>query len=343
MKSALEEFRKWADEVAVRYGMPDTYQIGFGKHYEYDEDEEILEEVGWRTYYLYSKAEITGDMIRDAQARPDQSEGAFGRWVVSMEFTTLGGDRFEEVTGNNIKRRFAIILDDKVESAPVIQGRIAGGSGQITMGSGTPEQQLKDAKKLELVLRSGALPAPISLSNEQVIGPTLGDDAIEQGMKGAVTGAGLVLAIMLLFYSRAGMIANIAVLFNLVIQVAVLAMFGASMTLPGLCGLALTIGMAVDANVLINERIRDELRLGKTPRSAVDIGYDRAFTAVLDGHVTSLLSDLILMQYGTGPIKGFAVTLIIGIVASLFTSVLVTRLFFDFAVRHRKVKTLSLG
>jgi preprotein translocase subunit SecD len=343
MNAALAEFRAWADEIAVRYGMPDTYQIGFGKHYDYDEETELVEEVGWRTYYLFSKAEITGDMIRDAQARPDQAEGSFGRWVVSMEFTTLGGDRFEEVTGNNIKRRFAIILDDKVESAPVIQGKIAGGSGQITMGSGTPDQQLKDSKKLELVLRSGALPAPISLSNEQVIGPTLGDDAIDQGLKGAATGGALVLLAMVLFYSRSGMIANIAVVFNLCIQLAVLAMFGASMTLPGICGLALTIGMAVDANVLINERIRDELRLGKTPRAAVDVGYDRAFTAVLDGHVTSLLSGLILMQYGTGPIKGFAVTLIIGIIASLFTGVVVTRLFFDFAVRHRKVKTLSLG
>jgi preprotein translocase subunit SecD len=343
MKGALDELRKWADEVAERYGMPDTYQLGFGKHYEYDEDKEILEEVGWRTYYLFSKAEITGDMIRDAQARPDQSEGAFGRWVVSMEFTTLGGDRFEQVTGENIKRRFAIILDDKVESAPVIQGKIAGGHGQITMGSGTPEQQLKDSKKLELVLRSGALPAPISLSNEQVIGPSLGTDAIEQGLKGAAVGGGLVLLIMLLMYSRAGVIANVAVLFNVVIQVAILAMFGASMTLPGICGLALTIGMAVDANVLINERIRDELRLGKSARTAVEVGYDRAFTAVLDGHVTSLLSGLILMQYGTGPIKGFAVTLIIGIITSLFTGVLCTRLMFDWAVRHRKVKKLSLG
>ncbi len=343
MKGALEEFRKWADEVAERYGMPDTYQLGFGKHYEYDEDKEILEEVGWRTYYLFSKAEITGDMIRDAQARPDQSEGAFGRWVVSMEFTTLGGDRFEQVTGENIKRRFAIVLDDKVESAPVIQGKIAGGSGQITMGSGTPEQQLKDSKKLELVLRSGALPAPISLSNEQVIGPTLGSDAIEQGLKGAAVGGGLVLLIMIVMYSRAGFIANIAVIFNLIIQVAILAMFGASMTLPGICGLALTIGIAVDANVLINERIRDELRLGKSARTSVEVGYDRAFTAVLDGHVTSLLSGLILMQYGSGPIKGFAVTLIIGIVTSLFTGVVCTRLMFDWAVRHRKVKQLSLG
>ncbi len=343
MKSALERMKKWSEDVAGRYGMPDTYQLGFGKHFEYDEEKEILEEVGWRSYYLFSKAEITGDMIRDAIARPDQSEGAFGRWIVSMEFTTLGGDRFEQVTGNNIKRRFAIILDDKVESAPVIQGKIAGGSGQITMGAGTPEQQLRDAKKLELVLRSGALPAPISLSNEQVIGPSLGNDAIDQGMKGAAVGGGLVLLAMIIFYARGGLIANTAVLFNLVIQVAILAMFGASMTLPGICGLALTIGMAVDANVLINERIRDELRLGKSPRAAVEIGYDRAFTAVLDGHVTSLLSGLILMQYGTGPIKGFAVTLIIGIVASLFTGVVVTRLMFDFAVRHRKVKTLSLG
>jgi len=343
MKGALDEFRKWADEVAERYGMPDTYALGFGKHFEYDEDKEILEEVGWRTYYLFSKAEITGDMIRDAQANADQSEGAFGRWVVSMEFTTLGGDRFEQVTGENIKRRFAIILDDKVESAPVIQGKIAGGHGQITMGSGTPEQQLKDSKKLELVLRSGALPAPISLSNEQVIGPTLGSDAIEQGLKGALVGGTLVLIIMIVMYSRAGLIANIAVIFNLIIQVAILAMFGASLTLPGICGLALTIGMAVDANVLINERIRDELRLGKSARTAVEVGYDRAFTAVLDGHVTSLLSGLILMQYGSGPIKGFAVTLIIGIITSLFTGVVCTRLMFDWAVRHRKVKRLSLG
>ena len=164
-----------------------------------------------------------------------------------------------------------------------------------------------------------------------------------QGGKGALAGIVLVLVFMVTYYSRAGFIADIAVLFNLVLQIAVLAMFGASMTLPGIAGLTLTVGIAVDANVLINERIREELRHGKSPRAAVDIGYDKAFSAIIDGHVTTLISGLILMQYGTGPIKGFAVTLFIGVLASLFTGVVCTRLMFDWAVRARKVKNLHLG
>src|SRR5262249_54101591 len=200
-----------------------------------------------------------------------------------------------------------------------------------------------DARKLELVLRSGALPAPISPSNEQRIGPSLGADAISQGGKGAIGGITLVLLFMVMYYSRAGFIADVAVLFNLVLQVAILAMLGASMTLPGIAGLALTVGIAVDANVLINERIREELRRGKSPRAAVDVGYEKAFSAIIDGHVTTLISGLILAQYGSGPIKGFAVTLIIGIAASLFTGVVCTRLMFDWAVRGRKVKKLYLG
>jgi preprotein translocase subunit SecD len=260
-----------------------------------------------------------------------------------MDFTPLGADRFEQATGNNINKRFAIILDDKVESAPVIQGKIAGGSARITMGRNNPQQQLADAKKLELVLRSGALPAPIEYKGEQQIGPSLGTDAIAQGLRGAAAGAGLVLVFMFMIYVRAGLIANVAVLFNLVLQFAILAMFGASLTLPGIAGLALTLGIAVDANVLINERIRDEIRHGKSPRQAVDIGYDRAFSAIIDGHVTTLISSLILFQYGSGPIKGFAVTLIIGMITSIFTGVVCTRLVFDWVVRWRKAKQLSLG
>ena len=200
-----------------------------------------------------------------------------------------------------------------------------------------------NAKKLELVLRSGALPAPISPSNEQRIGPSLGQDAIVAGLKGGAAGTALVLIFMAVYYTRAGLIANIAVLFNLVLQIAVLAMFGASMTLPGIAGLVLTIGIAVDANVLINERIREELRQGKSPRQAVDVGYDKAFSAILDGHVTTLISGLILAQYGTGPIKGFAITLIVGIAVSLFTGVVCTRLMFDWAVRGRRAKKLYIG
>lgn len=338
-RDALKRLKEWVATLQI----PTDNEIGYGKLYEYDEEKDTIEEIGWRTYYLFSKAEVTGDMVRDAQAVPDQSDRGLGGWYVSMDFTQVGADRFEEITGKNIKRRFAIILDDKVESAPVIQAKIGGGRAQITMGSQSPEQQLQDARKLELVLRSGALPAPISPSNEQRIGPTLGKDAIGESFKGAVGGAGLVLLFMIFYYQRAGFIADVAVLFNLVLQVAVLAMFGASMTLPGIAGLALTIGIAVDANVLINERIREEVRQGKSPRAAVDVGYDKAFSAILDGHVTTLLSGLILAQYGSGPIKGFAITLIVGIAVSLFTGVVCTRLMFDWAVRGRKVKKLSLG
>ncbi|KYG03289.1 preprotein translocase subunit SecD [Sorangium cellulosum] len=339
MRDTLKRLREWVGTLQV----PPDNEVGYGKLYEYNEEKDVIEEIGWRTYFLFSKAEITGDMVRDAQALPDQSEGGLGGWYVSMEFTPTGADRFEDITGRNIKRRFAIILDEKVESAPVIQTKIGGGRAQITMGSQNPDQQLQDARKLELVLRSGALPAPISPSNEQRIGPSLGKDAIQQSMKGAIASGVLVVVFMVVIYSRAGLIADIAVIFNLILQIAVLAMFGASMTLPGIAGLVLTMGIAVDANVLINERIREELRAGKSPRAAVDVGYDKAFSAILDGHVTTLISGLILAQYGTGPIKGFAITLIVGIAISLFTGVVCTRLMFDWAVRGRKIKTLSLG
>jgi preprotein translocase subunit SecD len=339
MKEARSRLMEWVSTLNI----PDDHEVGYGVVYDTDPNTLKQTEAGWRTYYLYNKAEITGDMLRDAQAVPDQSNRGLGGWYVALTFTEAGGDRFEEITGANIKRRFAIILDGKIASAPVIQSRIAGGHASITLGSSETESQLEEARKLELVLRSGALPAPISPSNEQRIGPSLGKDAIEQGVKGALAGSLLVLIFMIIYYHRAGAVADAAVLFNLLLQLAVLASFGASMTLPGIAGLALTIGMAVDANVLINERIREELRNGKSPRAAVDAGYDKAFSAILDGHVTTFISGLILAQYGTGPIKGFAVTLIVGIIASLFTGVVCTRLAFDWWVRGRKIKTLNIG
>jgi preprotein translocase subunit SecD len=340
MKEARTRFAEWISTLNV----PDDHEIGYGvDRTQLDPNILKADETGWHTYYLFNKAEITGDMLQDAQAVPDQSNKGLGGWYVALTFTPSGGDRFEEVTGANVKRRFAIILDNKVESAPVIQTRIAGGHASITLGASDTESQVEEARKLELVLRSGALPAPISPSNEQRIGPSLGKDAIAQGVKGAMAGSLLVLVFMVVYYHRAGAVADIAVLFNLLLQLAVLASFGASMTLPGIAGLALTIGMAVDANVLINERIREELRAGKSPRAAVDAGYDKAFSAILDGHVTTFISGLILAQYGTGPIKGFAVTLIVGILASLFTGVVCTRLVFDWWVRGRRIKTLNIG
>jgi len=330
VQQTLQRFKEWVATLDV----PADREVGFEiVRRTVDQVSMKEEDVGWRTYLLKTRAEVTGDMVRDASASPDQGQGSLGGWHVQLMFTEQGGRVFERITGDNIKRRFAIILDGKTESAPVIQSRIAGGHAQITLGSNDPEAQLRDARKLELVLRSGALPAPISPSNEQRIGPSLGRDAIELGVQGALGGSALVLVFMVLYYNRAGLIADIAVIMNLFLQLAVLASFGASMTLPGIAGLALTIGMSVDANVLINERIREELDLGKSPRAAVEIGYKRAFSAIFDGHITSVIAGVVLAQYGTGPIKGFAATLLVGVVCSLFTGVAMTRVMFDLWVR----------
>jgi preprotein translocase subunit SecD len=334
----LERFRRWAKTLPV----PDDHEIGFEELVDYDQDTGKSTEIGWRTFFLFSRAEITGDLITDAQIAQEQSQG-FGSFYVAITFSPVGADRFSQVTGANVQRRFAIMLDGVINSAPVIRSKIDGGRASITLGEGDPDLQLQKARKLELVLRSGALPAPITPSNESRIGPSLGKDAISQGVMGMAVGMGLVLVFMVVYYRKSGLVADVAVLFNLMLQLAILASFSATMTLPGIAGLALTVGMGVDANVLINERIREELRAGRSVRAAVEAGYDKAFSSILDGHVTILISGLILAQYGTGPVKGFAVTLIVGIIASLYTGVFCTRLVFDWWVRGAKVKTLSVG
>ncbi|MBX3215944.1 MAG: protein translocase subunit SecD [Labilithrix sp.] len=338
MQIALDKLKDFVKTLDV----PDDHAVGYEKTEDYDPDTGHSTEDGWRTFYLRGRADVTGEYITDAQRAIDQKSGV-PEVYVAITFSPAGSDRFEQITGDNINRRFAIILDDTINSAPVIRSKIGGGRASITMGAGDPDQQLKSAEKLEMVLRSGALPAPIQLSNESIIGPTLGDDAIAKGATGAAAGVGLVLAFMLLYYRGSGFVADAAVLFNLLLQLAILASFSGTLTLPGIAGLALTVGMAVDANVLINERIREELRAGRSIRASVDAGYDKAFTAIVDGHVTIFISGLILAQYGTGPVKGFAITLIIGIIASLFTSVFCTRLVFEYWVRGAKVKRLSVG
>jgi preprotein translocase subunit SecD len=339
MNDCLGRFRGWARTL----NLPDDHQVGFERVTEPVEGSEPLQfkQVGWRTVYMYARAELTGDYITDASVGQDQQD--FGRYYVALSFSPAGADRFEEVTGANVNRRFAIILDDVVDSAPVIKQKIGGGRATITMGQGDPEKQLHDAHQLELVLRSGALPAPITPSSESTIGPSLGRDAITQASKGAILGPFAVMLFMFLYYRKSGVVADIAVMFNVMLQLAVLASFSATMTLPGIAGLALTIGMSVDANVLINERIREELRSGKSVRAAVDAGYDRAWPSIVDGHITVFISGLIMAQYGTGPVKGFAVTLIVGILCSLFTGVFCTRLVFDWWVRGARVKRLSVG
>jgi preprotein translocase subunit SecD len=297
----------------------------------------------WRTYLLYSRADVSGEMIDDAFVANDpQTQKPY----VSLQFKpgNAGADVFERLTGQNVKRRFAIVLDDRVESAPVIQTRIGGGRAQITLGGMRDYQTvMNEARDLVVVLKAGALPAPIRPSNEQLIGPTLGRDAIAQAGIGGLVSILLVAIFMAVYYQLGGVIADVMVTANVLFLLATIAFFEGTLTLPGVAGIALTVGMSVDANVLINERIREELRAGKSPRSAVEQGFSRAFQAIFDGQFTTMLSAIVLFQYGTGPIKGFAVTLGIGVLISIFTGVFCSRIAFDWLVRGLRVQNLRIG
>ena len=280
-------------------------------------------------YVLKSPAMISGDDINDAFVQWDR----LGDPYVSLEFKGPGGKKFGQVTGDNVGKRFAIVLDDQVRSAPVIREKISGGRAQISMGSGDMGSMQSEAQILSMVLRTGALPAPVTIAEVRTVGAQLGADSVSQGVRGTMVGGALVLVFMLIYYSKIGFVANIALAMNVVFILALLATMGATLTLPGIAGIALTVGMAVDANIIIYERIREELRLGKTARSAVDAGFENGFSAVLDANVTTAIAGIVLYSYGTGPIKGFAVTLLIGIVTTLFTAVFVSRTFMDFLVR----------
>jgi len=266
--------------------------------------------------------------------RPSQQlEGPY----VEVILSSSGARLFERITGENVKRRLAIILDNKVYSAPVIQDRIGGGRASIT-GS----FDMKEARDLALVLRAGALPAPVEIVEERTVGPSLGRDSIRQGITSFIVGGALVILFMIAYYKGAGLVANVALVFNVLYLIAVLAGFQAVLTLPGIAGIVLTVGMAVDANVLINERIREEVRAGKSPRAAVDAGYDRALPAILDSNITTFLSGVILFQFGTGPIKGFAVTLCVGILTTVLTAVYLTRVYYDYRIAARKLARISI-
>ncbi len=272
---------------------------------------------------------LTGDDINDAHVSMNQ----FNEPYVALEFKPRGGRIFSEVTGANVGKRFAIVLDQKMRSAPVIRERIGGGRASIEMGGGGYDEQLADASVLSLVLRTGALPAPVTIGEVRVVGATLGADAIAAGVKATFLGGLLVLAFMVLYYRTIGVVADIALMLNVMFILALLAAFGATLTLPGIAGIALTIGMAVDANIIIFERIREELRLGKTARAAVDSGFGKAVTAVLDANITTFIAGVVLFSYGTGPIKGFAVTLMIGIATTLFSAIFVSRTMLDLLTR----------
>jgi preprotein translocase subunit SecD len=289
----------------------------------------------YRTYLLHAKTELTGDYISDARASIDNSGGGGGHPVVVFQMSAEGGRLMEKLTTGAMKRRMATVLDDKVETAPYIQGKIST-NGQITLGSNRAFQQmLEEANEIALVLKSGALPAPVRIFEKRRVGATLGEELIKKGTIAALLGLILVIAFMVFYYRATGLIADVALALNGLLVLAIMAIIGSTLTLPGIAGTVLTLGMAVDANVLINERIREELRAGRSPRQAVDQGYDKVFWTIVDSHVTTLVAGVVLMQYGTGPVRGFAVTLIIGLFASMFTSIVVTRTFMDFFMRRR--------
>jgi preprotein translocase subunit SecD len=320
-------------------------QLTQGKAPEGDEiGIEKIEEPGhpisYRTYLLKSKTEATGENLVDARAALDQ--GAGGRPYVSFSWNLQGARDFERLTENNIRKRMAILLDNTVMSAPVIQSKISE-HGQITLGSLKDYNELlSEAKDLALVLKSGALPAPVTIGEERTVGASLGEELISRGWKSCALGILLVVLFMAGYYKLTGFVADLALILNALLVLAVMAMFNSTLSLPGIAGFVLTLGMAVDANVLINERIREELRHGRTPRGAVEQGYGRAFWTIFDAHVTSLIAGLVLRQYGTGPVRGFATTLIIGILASLFTSIVVTRVVVDYLLKGRFAKSISV-
>lgn len=285
------------------------------------------------TLILEAKPVLTGDKLTNASVGFDN----YGQSTVEIQFDKEGAKIFDSVTFQNIGKRLAIVLDGKVHSAPVIRDRIPNGQGQIS-GSFTVEQ----ASDLALVLNAGALPAPIKIIEERTVGPTLGQDSIRSGIKASIGGAIFVVVFMVFYYLYSGVIASIAILLNVLILIGVLARTGASLTLPGIAGIILTIGMAVDANVLINERMKEEKKLGKAIRSVISAGYHKAFSAILDSNVTTIISALILLWFGTGPVRGFAITLSIGLFASMFTSIFVTRVIFDYLTRERKEISLRM-
>jgi len=284
-------------------------------------------------YLLKKHTSLTGKYVTNASVKLDN----YGESYVSLEFNSKGARIFENITGENIEKRLAIVLDDNVYSAPVIKDKISGGKAQITGRYTTDE-----ARDLAIVLRAGALPAPVIILEQRTVGPSLGKDSISQGINAMILGGALVVFFMVVYYGLSGLIAVLALFLNTLFIMAGLAFFGATLTLPGLAGIILTIGMAVDANVLIYERIREELRNGKTLRAAVEAGYERATVTIIDSNLTTLITALVLFQFGTGPVKGFAITLTIGLVANFITAIYITRVIFDYLVINLKWKKISI-
>ncbi len=329
---SVQKFEEIMARADVRRIMGTEYQAIISA-----KPEPFFERQGVKLYYIYgvlAKPELTGDVISDATATFDPTNNAP---MVMMDMNADGSASWARITGANIKKRIAIVLDDRVYSAPTVQNKITGGRSQIT-GSST----IDEARLLEIVLKAGALKAPVKIVEERVIGPSLGEDSIRKGIISGAIAALLVVLFMILYYATAGVLADLAVLVNITIIIAVLAAFAGTLTLPGIAGLILTLGMAVDTNILVFERIREELHHGRSLRAAVDEGFKRAFNAILDSNITTMITGAILYYLGTGPIRGFAVTLMIGIVITLFTGITLSKVFFEL-ILSRGATTFNLG
>ncbi len=299
---------------------------------DFGEEEEI-----YIVYHLVNNAELTGGVIENAQVRLSQSGVTAGQPIVQMEMNSAGSREWARITGANIKKRIAIVLDKKVHMAPVINSQIFGGS---TVIEGL--DSVEEAEDIAIVLRAGALPVPVTIIEERIVGPSLGADSVQKGTSSILIGLVLVVLFIIFYYRMSGFIASFSLIWTLILLLGILALLQATLTLPGIAGLILTVGMSIDANVIIFERIREELRKGKTVRSAIDAGYQRAITTIVDANLTTGIAAGILYQYGTGPIKGFATVLFWGIVVSMFTAIIVTRFLFDFTTSRRNVEKLSI-
>ncbi|MBI1823642.1 MAG: protein translocase subunit SecD [Nitrospirae bacterium] len=346
--TALLEFKLVDDENSFSRELPNSLKLDQEEKFKSEfgpripEGDEILFEkivdkdsqaVTKRPFLIKKRTLLTGDKLSDARMSFDE----YNKPYVSVVFDRTGSKQFETITAENVRKRLAIILDGTVYSAPVIQDRILGGRAQIS-GGFTPEE----ATSLAIVLRAGALPAPVKTIQNVTVGPSLGRDSIEMGFRAAKWGTLLVVVFMIFYYRLAGLIADFALVLNVILLIGALAALNATLTLPGIAGIILTIGMSVDSNVLIFERIREELRLGKPVRGAIDSGYDKAFLTIIDSHVTTLITALVLFIFGTGPIKGFAVSLSLGVTINLFTSLVGTKVIFDMITMRKKIETLSI-
>lgn len=343
VKTAGIEYKKgerWSDYVNeinshLVNDLPKGFEIAFSKTV----NKNTNEVTNLEPYLVESVASLTGEALQEAIVRIDQQQN---RPYVGLEFKPQGAKIFEEITGANIGKRLAIVLDGNVYSAPVVQGRIAGGSAQITLGAGDYNASMSEARDLALVLRAGALPVELVFEEQRVVGPSLGADAIDRAQMAALIGSFLVLAFMCFYYKFSGVIATTTIVLNVLFTLSCLILVGATLSLPGIAGIALTVGMAVDGNILIYERIREEIRAGMTPFEAVRTGFEKAFWAIADANITTALAGLCLLNFGTGPVRGFAVTLLIGICTTVYTSYFVSKILFEMYVGKGNRKTLSI-